>query len=1217
MAPNLPSLKPGDLVAGRFRVVEMIGSGGFSVVYRAHQEGMNRFVALKVLKPTASNDAKIVERFRREALYASHLSHPNTITLFDYGTTDNNLCYIAMEYLNGMDLSAVVQKHVPMDLKRVWKILVQSCRSLAEAHRLGLVHRDLKPENIFLCQREEGEFVKVLDFGVSKAISSFGDAGPATLAPLTQEGTVFGTPLYMAPEQAMAESITPAVDVYALGHIAYEMITGYAAYDGSNNAMDVMLRQINDPPLALPEPWNETPFNQLITHCTQKDPTHRIPNSTALLDILLDEDFEPYFDPSERPATLTTLTRTPAITNTQETQPLLDREEFEEVYRWELDIIEDAFQEAKSEQDVRLVMVRGKPGTGRSNLIRAFTAKAIARPGVTVLHRAQDADADVGLETELSILTGTPLAGKGVDEVKRILRGLYGEEDDFSRDADELGTDSRPLGTLSAIRDTMLQRIGKPFRKKTESTTLVWAIENLERLDTLTLAFLDRFFRDLHSHPAPVLILATVYPEDLKRRSGLVRYVQSLMQAQKPIARQLSLVPPDEKKADDDTAVLDKIPKDIAPDGSYLGFPDSEPETWDDEDEYPDDATDRIVAPATAELGEAFDRIMGYLAQLGDEVPLDLWKLVYARILDTDLVRVVDTIMSQADRFGIVHRSDETIRFAKPGFAEMLREVFEDLPESEDAHRQLAEIMEGYYRSPNHQNIKTIANHWRLAGRPVRAVQLLFDAGQTAYQGLDLDAAREYYLQIQKILEIEAQRIMQTGGVLPFEMTQLWLRLGEVHGALGEHGAAEDALNKSLQEADVNDKKIYARAHKLLGDLAATQERYTDALKYYEKGRDGYRQLGQARPFVAITAEMGRCALQQSRAGLAEDLSRQALEMASKLKDDRLVSRIERNLGQVLVRRGRFLEAIEHLEASMAGFEAAGREFEVIENLGELGNAAYASGKFVDAREHFIRSIALSSSLHVGTPHQAHLGLARTLAALGNLGQAEAHMAEALAHSGTTNELSKMAEVHLYLGDLFLARSDHAKAKGHYDRVIELAKSVGQIRFGIVGLVRHAYVAFDEGDETEVYARLTEAMNQAQSVRDQESELQIRAHIIYTQLLTHGFRARGDTFSSLLNSSDELNLNKAAVLCYLFKADVAAARGEHSEARELLRYAQIGAAQIGDFAMVIPIARRSYLIQRQQEQLGDPHLGAGYAIGALIPPEVGSRRFKELPEAVE
>ena len=149
MSSNLPNLKPGDLVAGRFRIVEMIGSGGFSVVYRAHQAGMNRFVALKVLKPRAADDARAVERFRREALYASHLSHPNTITLFDYGHTDSGLFYIAMEYLVGMDLSVVVQQGKPMELPRVWKILAQCCRSLGEAHRLGLIHRDLKRRTFF------------------------------------------------------------------------------------------------------------------------------------------------------------------------------------------------------------------------------------------------------------------------------------------------------------------------------------------------------------------------------------------------------------------------------------------------------------------------------------------------------------------------------------------------------------------------------------------------------------------------------------------------------------------------------------------------------------------------------------------------------------------------------------------------------------------------------------------------------------------------------------------------------------------------------------------------------------------------------------------------------------------------------------------------------------------------------------------------------------
>jgi serine/threonine protein kinase/tetratricopeptide (TPR) repeat protein len=1234
MASNLPNLKPGDVVAGRFRVVEMIGSGGFSVVYRAHQEEMNRFVALKVLKPTASNDEKIVERFRREALYASHLTHPNTITLFDYGTTEDALCYIAMEYLVGMDLSEVVQRHVPMDLQRVWRILVQTCRSLAEAHRLGLVHRDLKPENIFLCQREDGEFVKVLDFGVSKAISSFGDAGPATLAPLTQEGTVFGTPLYMAPEQAMAESITPAVDVYAMGHIAYEMISGHAAYEGCNNAMDVMLRQINDPPLALPEPWNDTPFNQLITLATQKDPAHRLQNASVLMDALMDDQFQAYIDPTERPQRQSTLPRTPTVGPPGDTEPLISREEIEQVYRWELEVLDTILNQVEEQSEVRLVVIRGKRGTGRSNLLRAFLSKVFRRPDIMVMHRAADDKTEAGLENELSTLTGEPLRGHGMEEVKRLLRQLYGDDEELSHTAQELGTDSRPLNTLSTLRDTILSRIATPFRQKAEETPVVWGLENLERLDTLTLAFLDRFFRDLQAHPAPVMFVVTVYPEDLRRRPGLVRYTQGLMQADDEFSRQLSLVPPGEAKSDDSLSELEGIPEDLPTDGSYLGIPDieeppttetpSEPpteqltleeDTEEGEQMFPDAATERVAVDETP-AETAFDQVLGYLAQLGDEIPVDLWKLVYARILSTDLIRLADTVLSQADKFGIISRTDDVIRFTKPGFAAMLRESFEDLPGAQDAHLAVAEVMQKFFNEPTHENIKTIAEQWHLGGRPAQAMRLLYEAGEASYQSLDLDAAREYFLRIQKIMDAEGG--MPDGeDPIPFGPSQVWLRLGEIHGALNEHGAAEDALGRALQDADPNDREISGRAHKLLGDLSVSQDRFGDALRHYETGRNAFRELGQARPFVAITGEMGQAALKQGRAALAEDLTRQALDMASKLNDDSLVARVHRQMGQVLTRRARFLEADEFLKRSMELFESIGRDYDVIECLVERGHAHFASGDYSASREHFTRAVALSSSMHVATTHEPHLGIARALAASENLDQAEAHLAEALARTGTSRELNRMAEVHLYTGDLHLARSDHRQATEHYERVIELAKSIGLTQLWISALVRLAYVALDRGDEQAIYGRLGEALEQAQALQDTDSDLQIRAHIIYTQLLQHGFKAKGDTFSSLLNASAEQDLQRAAALCYLFKADVAAARESWQEARELLRAAHASAAQLGDYALFIPIARRNYLIQKEAGELGDPHVGAGFAIGSLIPPEVGERRFDRLPEATE
>lgn len=1222
MAPNLPDLQKGDVVAGRFRIVEMIGSGGFSVVYRAHQEAMNRFIALKVLKPTASHDAKIVERFRREALYASHLSHPNTITLFDYGHTDDGLCYIAMEYLVGTDLSAVVQLRDPMDLKRVWKILVQCCRSLAEAHRLGLVHRDLKPENIFLCHREDGEFVKVLDFGVSKAISAFGDAGPSTLAPLTQEGTVFGTPLYMAPEQAMAESISPAVDIYALGHIVFEMITGYAAYESCNNAMDVMLRQINDPPLALPSPWDSTPFSDLVTACTQKEPAHRIQGAAALLDELMKADFEPYMDPTERPARTRTLPRTPAI-SIHDTEPNLTDHETQQIYRWELEVLEDALAECRQRNEMRLVVIRGQPGTGRSNLLRAFMQRQLADEDLTILHRHSNGDAsDTSLENELSVLTGIPLQGEGIAEVKRLLLSIYGDDLDLSQTVDEIETNSRPLNTLTSVRETMLTRIAEPFRNRSETTPIIWGLENLERLDTLTLAFLDRFFRELQAHPAPVMFVATVYPEDLKQRTGLLRYTQGMLQAGKPLARQLSLVPPGEAKDTQEEEIddlLGKIPEDIAADGSYLGFP-GKPDRQDTEDEeHPEygGKTERMEAVEGFEdvdnvegVEGAFDRVMGYLAQLGDEVPRDLWKLVYARILDTQLIRVVDSIMSQAEKFGIVQVEDDLIRFTKPGFAEMLRESFEELDDAESSHARLAELMDQFYASPSHDQIKAIASQWRLGGNPSKAVNLLFHAGERAFQNIDLDASREFYLQIQKIFESTTTPIRTE-----FDKAQLWMRLGEIHGALGEHGAAEDALNRALSGADVNDRKIHGKAYKLLGDLASSQERYNDALKSYEKARDAFRNLGQARPFVAITSEMGRCALQQNRASLAEDLSRQALEMAQKLKDPALIGRIHRHLGQVLTRRARFVEATEHLEKSMELFEGENRDLEVIECLQEVGNASYASGNFADAREHFTRAIALVSSLHLGGQFEPHLGLARTLAAAENLAQAEIHLAEALARSGTAQDLSRMAEIHLYMADLKLASDRHDEAREHLELMGDLAERIGLMRLWQASKIRDAYIAFDLGDEARVFKSLGSALEKAEELGDRESALVARAHIIYVQLLQHGFEAKGDTFSTLLSESADLDLPRASVIAYLFKADVEASRGKWAKAREFLRFSHIGAAQAGDYSLFIPIARRNYLLQKEMGHLGDPHAGAGWSLGAMIPPEVGRRRFSSFPRA--
>lgn len=1237
---NLPNLKPGDLIAGQFRIVEMIGSGGFSVVYRAHQESMNRFVAIKVLKPRAAGDPRVVERFRREALYASHLNHPNTITLFDYGQTDGGLFYIAMEYLVGMDLSVVVSRGEPVELRRVWRLVVQCCRSLAEAHRIGLVHRDLKPENIFLVQREEGsEFVKVLDFGVSKALNTFGNQGPATMAPLTQEGTVFGTPLYMAPEQAMAEQISPAVDVYALGHIIFEMITGRAAYWDCTNPMDVMLRQVNDPPLALPKPWNQTPFSRLITKCTQKNPKKRISDAGKLLEQLMDPAFAQYMDPTERPLNQRSIPNISTLRPRQETSE--QHLEVEEVYRWEFEVLEDAFRQVQNTREPRVVVIRGKPGTGRSNLLRAFLRKVKKQGGVNVIHR-QTAGAhippDAGLEADLAIAAGVDMQQRGFSEVKRIVFDLYKEDQDMPKvDAiDEL--DSGPLSTLLSMRDTFLSRMSTPFRERAEKSLLVWGVENLERADTLTVSFLDRFLRDLQSHPSPILIVVTVSPEEIELRPGLVRYTERILSANKPFGRQVSLVPPGERKIAGPPEDLMPQPtrksaEELAVGGSYFGDKDidlksSAPEII---AQPKSPITVPIAIESTtfaAELGdepsenvhkptgdETFDRVVGYLAMLGDEIPHGLWRVVCEKLFDERMRRFIPMIMEQAERFGILHQTSRFIYFAKHGYMEAMRQEFELREDAIKLHRTFAKILQSYYETPNREQLKNIVYHMVRCEQQASAIYLLQTAGQSAFRALDFDAAREYYLQIQQLIDFlspDLKADLDGDGVadsLELERPRLWLRLGEIHGALHEHGAAEDALRRALGEALPDDYQVHGRANKLLGDLSASQGRFGTAMRFYEQAQQFFRLANMAKAFVAVTGELGHCALMQGQPEQAQTLLTQALDHAVRLRDEYLIARLHRYMGQALTNRSEFLKALEHLEESMKRFERYGREIEVIMCLEELGNAAFASSQYELSLSYFTRAVAHSTASHVSMSRSPHLGLARALAALDNLPQAQVHLVEALTQAETAHQPFNRAEVLLHLGDLFLAEEDFEGAASYYEQVVDVAKTIGHTRLWLDALIRKAYLAFDQLDSERCYSLLTQAAEMAQAIGDRDAELQVRTHIIYFQLLEHDLATQGDTFSSLIGMGKKMRLGRTPVLCWLFRADVSAARQDYTTARDELRQAYMHASQLGDYALFILIARRDYALQKAQAQLADVTIGQGYALGALIPPEIRRRRF--------
>lgn len=228
----------GSTIAGRYVIEENIGEGGMASVYRAKHKLIDRPCAIKIMNPALARDKVVRERFRREAKSAQALAHPNIIEIFDQGDTEDGTAYIVMELLRGSSLADVVG-HGALAVERALPLMIQMSRGIARAHDLGVIHRDLKPENIFVSERDDGtELVKLLDFGIARSRSD---------SRLTNAGELFGTPQYMAPERITSGDAGPGVDLYALGVIFYEMVTGRLPFDAPD-VTSFLVKHIKEQP---------------------------------------------------------------------------------------------------------------------------------------------------------------------------------------------------------------------------------------------------------------------------------------------------------------------------------------------------------------------------------------------------------------------------------------------------------------------------------------------------------------------------------------------------------------------------------------------------------------------------------------------------------------------------------------------------------------------------------------------------------------------------------------------------------------------------------------------------------------------------------------------------------------------------------------------------------------------------------------------------------
>ncbi|HEU5252189.1 MAG TPA: protein kinase [Solirubrobacterales bacterium] len=266
----------GGTLSGRYETAEKLGTGGMSNVYKATDRILERTVAVKVLAEHLSDDERFVARFRREALAVAKLIHPNIVQVYDTGV-DEGRHYIVMEYVEGRSGAQILQRQGPVEPEIAAEIGVQACAGLDYAHRRGIIHRDVKPGNLMIVGGPVGGgemIVKLTDFGIARAIEQ---------TRITQVGSVVGTAAYLAPEQVRGEEATPATDVYALGVVLYQFLTGRLPYEGSSLA-ELAVRQQNEKPLP-PDTYNSDVPGTLgaaVLRALEGDPSRRYASADEL-----------------------------------------------------------------------------------------------------------------------------------------------------------------------------------------------------------------------------------------------------------------------------------------------------------------------------------------------------------------------------------------------------------------------------------------------------------------------------------------------------------------------------------------------------------------------------------------------------------------------------------------------------------------------------------------------------------------------------------------------------------------------------------------------------------------------------------------------------------------------------------------------------------------------------------------------------------------------
>ncbi|MCB9635059.1 MAG: protein kinase [Sandaracinus sp.] len=953
----------GRTIGGTYVLQEIIGVGGMGRVYRAEQTTLGRTVAIKVIHPHLLGDEQTVARFYTEARAASRLNHPHSVSVIDFGRTEDGILYLAMEFLKGKDLALVMHEEGPLPFKRICDVLVSVLDALGEAHALDIVHRDLKPENIILRKMRTGEdLVKVVDFGLATIVGGGSSS-------ITRPGLVCGTPDYMAPEQGRGEHVDGRGDLYAVGVVLFELLTDQLPFE-ADTPTKVVLRHINDP---IPDPRQTAPHRQIpdvlgdiCVKALSKKPADRFQTAAemsaelrrarAALDANRASTTECPVCGTKNPSTMRFcgacgvrltgemvaptssippkgLTPKPSFyPPLASARPFVGREP-------ELERLDALAGEAS--KHLVVVGVEGEIGVGKTRLLREaaeryaqrgwLVAGASPHPSgallaygplrqlaANLLELDPDQLATIAQDEKL---IADPLARAGIAELAKP-EGLRGVEDE-----------SRAGAVASGL--AMLVRL--TLARRSLSTAML-VVDDVHRCDGLTLAVL-RLLRAALAEDPILLVLADArshVPTDASLELGGLELEDAgrflTGRASSSERRRVDVETPTPANGVLIRRLLPFYLEQIHALGGDMG-----------DDTLPPRLAD-AVAQRVERLPVRAQRALQCLSAFGGRAS----RADLAAVADPRDLEALDELIKK----GLVAEDGDRLDVTHPFLAELV-EAFIPASARRELHQKILDVV-ARAGAP----LEIQAEHAYRANVPMRTFMILERCGDLALARGDGRAAVVMY---RRALELSRREMLENGDtVMDTALVTFSRKLGWALAKAGDLAGADGVVREALDLTGPYDGNR-ARMHLVLGRVAALRERPRDAMRHFGQALE---IVAGVEPEVeqAVQLALGRLRRDAGDPALAGNAFRRALELLDQREapaDEHATVLIE--LGEVSLLADDAEEAELHATRARELAAEAGSVAVEARALGLLARAARHDGRMSESRAHYEAARAMAA----------------------------------------------------------------------------------------------------------------------------------------------------------------------------------------------------------------------------------------------------------------